>query len=489
MRRPLTVCLLALAAGFPAPVVAQVAIAPTPAIPAGVWFKGPDVTIHWVTGQWSPIATQRTVMLTARAGTSTSSASVAVAPGQTRGSITIRGLTHERAYRFGLRAIQGPTLLPSEAVGPLWDLGVHSVDSTAPTTVRFVLNDNAAYTNRYTVSASGRGTDTGTGVVSVELRPTAIGAVGCDLTERNPDGSGCYPVFPFGGFGLFNEQLTLPAGPDGPRTATAVLRDAAFVHCLTTGIGGCTSPEGGNATVLQDTIIVDTGAPVVRLAAGARDGVAGEPLALDASASTDATSGIPDDGYRWDFGDGTPPVDNAAARVSHTYPGPGAYPLEVRVRDRAGNVGVARSTVTVGLAGVVIDPPVVPPVTEPIPDPVVVPAPPAPPVAPAVTPPPVVETPRVRRMTLVNGRLRVLPSVAGLARVRVTTVAGVSLGQFSQLVAVRGTAVTVPAAILNRMRLRERVRFRVRLVADGRIGPIATLVVRSATVQPPQSRR
>lgn len=487
-RRPLVLCALAVAAACPSPAAAQVAIAPSPDIPSGVWFKGPDVTIHCVSGGWSPVATQRTVMLTAQFGTSTSSASVTVAPGQTRGSITIRGLVHERAYRFGLRTIQIPTLLPSEVSGPLWDLGVHSVDSTAPTTVRFVLNDNAAYTNRYTVSASGRGADTGSGVVSVELRPTATGAVACDITERNPDGSGCYPTFPFGGFGLFNEQLTLPAGPDGPRTATAVLRDAAFVHCLTTGIGGCTSPEGGNATVLQDTIIVDTTAPAVRLASGSRDGVAGEPVALDASTSTDATSGIPDDGYRWDFGDGTPPLDTAAARVSHTYPGPGAYPLEVRARDRAGNVGVARSTVTVGLSGVVIDPPTPPPVTDPIPDPVVPPATPAPPAATA-TPPPVVAPPRIRRMALVTGRLRVVPSAAGVVRVRVTTVAGASLGTFSQPVGVRGTALTVPAALLNRMRLRERVRFRVRLVADGRIGPIASLVVRSAAVQPPRARR
>lgn len=80
------------------------------------------------------------------------------------------------------------------------------------------------------------------------------------------------------------------------------------------------------------------------------DGVEGAAVTLDASATTDATSGV--DMVEWDLdGDGTFEAEGEA--VSHTWPDNGTYTVSVRAIDEAGNQ--AEAPVKVEIANVAPD--------------------------------------------------------------------------------------------------------------------------------------
>lgn len=436
-------------------------------VPAGVWLKGPDVTVWWRLSQpWSPVATVRAVTLFARSGNTTLSSGPLVAAGVDSGSVTLQGLEHGRAYGFSLRATQVSPFGVDQ--GPVFDLGVHAVDATIPTDARLLLNGGAAYTNRFTVTATASASDTGSGVTWAEFRPDLANAGrGCDRTEANPDGSGCYQVVG----GTITRDITFAAGPDGRRIAGVGILDAAYAPCRVSPPGTfdtCRHENDGNRSGSFASIIVDTTPPTVTLA-GVRAGVAGEPVALDASASTDATSGIPANGYRWDFGDGSPVTENGPARVAHVYPGPGSYPLQVRATDRAGNTGLTRATVTVGLnVTVTPDPVPVPPPPDPGP---AVPAPPAP--LPVVTPPQTAAIPpRLLSISVIRrDHVRVVPSDAAAVRVTLLTPSRRPIGRFTQRFNAGGNRLVVPPRLLARIRTRL-VIVRAQVLVDGVPGDV-----------------
>ena len=149
------------------------------------------------------------------------------------------------------------------------------------------------------------------------------GMAGCVAAQV---GAAC--VQPFVGSVLH----TLPPGPDGLRTVSIVVRDAA----VPTAPGA----SGGNASAtISDSIRLDTLRPTARVVRSAERVAPGRPLTLDASASVDGTGSLTDSGvnpgsFQWQFGDGT---TGRGARVSHTYASAGLYLGRLLVRDRAGN--------------------------------------------------------------------------------------------------------------------------------------------------------
>jgi hypothetical protein len=197
--------------------------------------------------------------------------------------------------------------------------------------------------------------------------------------------------------GYLNSVQELPGG-DGMKTVWARVRDDAQ-FTFTSRNPPIFDPrlKGNPGPGIYRQIGLDTTAPVARLVSTAVTGVAGSPVTLDATPSTDASSGVAPNRFEWRWGDGTPNSVDQPGRVTHTFPGPGTYNGIVIVRDQAGtpsaprdtNFGSTTFTVTITPAGV---PPVDPPV-DPGPPPVDPGTPPANPGAPTPPAEPVDTTP------------------------------------------------------------------------------------------------
>lgn len=131
----------------------------------------------------------------------------------------------------------------------------------------------------------------------------------------------------------------LADGPDGPRSVEVVVRDRAVAGW---SHGDPRALVGNPSAISTATIILDTQppVPVVRVAPRVE---AGTPTSLDATASTDATSGVDPASVRWDFADGT---SVTGASASRTFPEPGVYRGTLRMSDLAGNAATADFTVT-----------------------------------------------------------------------------------------------------------------------------------------------
>jgi parallel beta-helix repeat protein len=101
---------------------------------------------------------------------------------------------------------------------------------------------------------------------------------------------------------------------------------------------------------LSDTethqVVVGGDPPVARLAVTPPAGM--EPLRIEADASASSGGATPITGYRFDFGDGSPPVGpQPEAVASHTYAEAGTYTVTVTVIDAAGLTGTATAQVVV----------------------------------------------------------------------------------------------------------------------------------------------
>lgn len=211
--------------------------------------------------------------------------------------------------------------------GPVVNVGRFGVDSVPPGPGTFTLADGAEFTNRFSVAAEGVngspvviGGAGGSSAWFYELRQSPADFAGCSRTVPTvfTDGTGC------GGLGssqfrisrFFRKDVILPPGHDGVRTVWVRFRDAAYIPCDLGGFACIHDGDGNASAPISDSVILDTTAPAIALRAGKTvTGQAGAPVAFDAGASTDATSGVDPAGFRWDFKDGSPVVDNAGAVV------------------------------------------------------------------------------------------------------------------------------------------------------------------------------
>jgi hypothetical protein len=132
----------------------------------------------------------------------------------------------------------------------------------------------------------------------------------------------------------------LADGPDGPRTVEVVVRDRAVPGW--SHHGDPRALVGNPSAIATATITLDT-QPPVPVATVATRVEAGTPTLLDATASTDATSGVDPASVRWDFADGT---SVTGATASKTFAQPGANRGTLRMTDLAGNAAAAGFTVT-----------------------------------------------------------------------------------------------------------------------------------------------
>ena len=115
-----------------------------------------------------------------------------------------------------------------------------------------------------------------------------------------------------------------------------------FVTALVT----VTNSAGERATATAN-IEVDGRAPTASLATPPGN-LKLTPISLDASASSDVDGHIVS--YRFDPGDGTPPLIQTEPVVEHIYASAGAYDASVTVTDEDGLTNMASATVAVGLS-------------------------------------------------------------------------------------------------------------------------------------------
>ncbi len=142
-------------------------------------------------------------------------------------------------------------------------------------------------------------------------------------------------------------QKYLAAGPDGIRTISARFYDTAVL------VGkGPSGVDGNVSEIVSDTIFLDRRRPTARLTASAVTAAPGAPVRFDSAGSIDGVEGPTDSGLsgevEWDFGDGTTAT---GATATHAWTSAGVRTVTLRVRDRAGLVGTATTTVTVGTPG------------------------------------------------------------------------------------------------------------------------------------------
>ncbi|MFN8123694.1 MAG: PKD domain-containing protein [Thermoleophilia bacterium] len=405
---PRTRHFLAAAALVTAALPAVAAAAPTigldnlPSYPGG-YVRGPDVPVYFTAG-FSPNALSREVVVTA------GPAGQAIPfNGNGGGHATLRGLVDGAEYDLVVTARQQvfTPLLVTEETRIVRHI---RVDATPPSPAFVTINGGNGYTNRFSIpvniAASG---DRLSGTVSTEIRLSQSAFGSCDSGALD-DGTGCYP---FPRTGIYNGFVTLAPGPDGVRKVWVRTRDRAYVSCQSPGLvfSSCDPTINGNVSAeavnLRASVLLDTTPPVAALTTASPTGVAGSPVPLDATTSSDpggsVASGIDPAGFRWDFGDGGAVQTGRPAAVTHLYPGPGTYRGEVRTTDRAGNAGALRFTVVVNPAPAPGGDPV--PTPDPTPDPTPIPPattsgtdpvpPPASPVVPPVTRP-TPPAPRIR---------------------------------------------------------------------------------------------
>lgn len=210
------------------------------------------------------------------------------------------------------------------------------------------INGGAAYTNRRSVSVRIDAQDATTTQAQVLLDSPVVSPTANDFTCTS---NGNEPTCPFdlsgsnaAGFKYATVQRDLSAG-DGWKLIWAQGRDDAQ-HPNTTG------PYPGFGRIIQGNpsffvndrgITLDTVPPVPKLASATVSGVAGSPVTLDATPSTDASAGVKTNGFVWKWGDGSADT-TGAGKLSHQYPGPGTYNGTVVVHDNAGNAANANDT-------------------------------------------------------------------------------------------------------------------------------------------------
>jgi hypothetical protein len=317
---------------------ATAAADPTPPILAALpaFAAGTQLSVGWTPATFTAGSVDRTYQVTAH-DLSVTGADVTASAADPATSLTLAPLQDGHQYSVTVRGLERPCLVPlpggcqvaagEPVAGPPGEARTTRIDATPPTGT-LAVDGGATFTDSRSVVLSISATDPpSAGFPPSGLAGLQVGDEGTFACAPGDVSAGC--LLPFAG----TVTHTLPAGPDGLRMVSIVVRDAA----------GPTAPgaSGGNASpTISDAIRLDTLRPTARVVASAQRIAPGGRVVLDGSASVDGT-GSPDDsgvdprGVEWQFGDGT---TGRGERVRHAYAGPGLYVGRLLVRDRAGNV-------------------------------------------------------------------------------------------------------------------------------------------------------
>jgi plastocyanin len=136
-------------------------------------------------------------------------------------------------------------------------------------------------------------------------------------------------------------------GPDGFETNTGA--SPTTTHVFTRGgaydVRLRVSDAAGHSAIFTRLITIPNSPPTALFAAG--PAIAGTPLTLDASASSDPDGPIAH--FLWDLdGDGTFETDTGATpRVTHTFSAPGTVTVRLRVVDGSGATADTSHTITI----------------------------------------------------------------------------------------------------------------------------------------------
>lgn len=124
------------------------------------------------------------------------------------------------------------------------------------------------------------------------------------------------------------------------------MRALLLLLLLSVVVAGCAAPE----TVRNSPTAPSAGneAPVARIAAIPAEGVGGQEVRFDASASHDRDGRIVR--YRWDFGDGSAAVEGVQVAVSHTFAEPGSYTVTLTVSDNGTPPATGRASAAYGVS-------------------------------------------------------------------------------------------------------------------------------------------
>jgi len=204
-------------------------------------------------------------------------------------------------------------------------------------------NSAGNYTVRLTVTDAAGNVDTATVAVEVtaDAAPTASfvanetsvaieESVGFDAAGSTDDEGIQRYEWTFGdGKTATGESVTHAYAGEGTYTVTLTVTDTA----------------GQIDTTTTTVTVEDRTAPTAALAANATTTGLDDPVAFDASQSTDNVA-IAE--YRWDVdGDGSIDATTAASGADHAYGRPGTYDAAVTVVDESGNTDTASVTITV----------------------------------------------------------------------------------------------------------------------------------------------
>jgi PKD repeat protein len=142
----------------------------------------------------------------------------------------------------------------------------------------------------------------------------------------------------------FGCKLDASALPDGPVTVCAIGTDGSVPDQPSNSNQTGQATSANRSTAQCDTIVLDRAAPVASIGASKTEALVGEEIAFT-SQSSDATTGVDAASAGWQWGDGT--ADTSGSAAGHTFAAPGTYLVKFRVKDGAGNQGVAEKAITV----------------------------------------------------------------------------------------------------------------------------------------------
>lgn len=300
---------------------------------------GSGVTFGWKETTFDPGTTNRSYSLTATSAAGSATPVSVSATGDTSSdrAATLQ-LVDGRTYSVAVRALQYRCVPGSGCIvpefGPFSDARTTTADFTAPARPYAPINHGDQWTNRLTVGiqvvpAFG---DSDVNQAQVSLDGSFPCNSGGEDTCPFPASDSLYPTM----------QRDLPPG-DGSKSVFTFVRDSARHPALSRQLLFFSPPQGNVSQVFAASIGVDRTPPVAKLVDAAPGGTAGTPVALDATPSTDALSGVDPNGFVWSFGDGSADV-TGAGKLTHVYPGPGSYTGRVIVHDRAGHLGAPKDT-------------------------------------------------------------------------------------------------------------------------------------------------
>merc|ERR1712154_323567 len=117
-----------------------------------------------------------------------------------------------------------------------------------------------------------------------------------------------------------------------PRTTHPYKNPGTYpVKVVATDKNGLSAQAGLNQKVIQNGPSEED--PYAAVSSPPPDANPKEPVLFDASKSHDM-DGDPCKTFKWDFGDGSPPVTTTTPITNHVYDKPGTYPVKCTVTDK-----------------------------------------------------------------------------------------------------------------------------------------------------------